>query len=301
VRNRFSAVYWESGSNIDPDARIRDIKSLFLYLPRAFAIGCWSPFPSMWLDAGKRVGSMGKLLSGVETLFIYVFELLALVGVFRPPRRLAAWLLLSMSVFGVTLLGLVVPNVGALYRFRYTFWVLLIILGVKGLEALVRSARRRLGARRHGGRVAASVTLGCLLVTVCACSSHAGSTSVAAGGGGRAQGMPQETTSVRAGVTGGGLGFALVNFTGSTFRAVYISPSDSKGWEENVLGEGQLEDGDTIDIRFNPEERAVLWDIRVVALDEHYAEWKGLNLRGASRITLLLKPAVEPVVAAEVE
>jgi 4-amino-4-deoxy-L-arabinose transferase-like glycosyltransferase len=144
VRYRFTAIYSESGSNIDPDVRFRDLKGLLLYLPRAFEIGCCAPFPKTWIAAGKRVGSAGKLLAGAETLVMYLFELLAVAAVVRPPRRLAAWLLLSITVFGVTLLGLVVPNVGALYRFRYTFWVLLIILGAKGFEAILALHERGL-------------------------------------------------------------------------------------------------------------------------------------------------------------
>ena len=147
VRYRFTAIYSESGSNIDSDVRFRHLGDLFRYLPRAFEIGVLAPFPRTWADAGRRVGNAGKLLSGAETLAIYVFELLALVAVFRPPHRLAAWLLLSISAFGVTLLGMVVPNVGALYRFRYTFWLLLIVLGAKGFEAALTSYRRRLDAR----------------------------------------------------------------------------------------------------------------------------------------------------------
>lgn len=147
VRYRFAAVYAESGSSIDPEKKFGNLKDLFLYLPRAFEIGCCAPFPKMWIAAGKRVGSAGKLLSGAETLIMYIFELLALVAVFRPPHRLAAWLLLSTSAFGMTLLGLVVPNVGALYRFRYIFWILLLILGAKGLEAIMMSLRQRSRAR----------------------------------------------------------------------------------------------------------------------------------------------------------
>jgi hypothetical protein len=143
VRYRFSAVYSEAGSGVDRDVRFNDLTSLILYLPRAFVIGCCAPFPDTWVAAGRRVGSAGKLLSGVETLVMYVFELLALLAVLRPPRRLAAWLLLSITAFGVTALGLVVPNVGALYRFRYTFWVLLIILGAKGFESALTLAGRR--------------------------------------------------------------------------------------------------------------------------------------------------------------
>lgn len=147
VRYRFTAIYSQSGSNIDPDVRFRHLRDIFFYLPRAFEIGLWAPFPQTWADSGKRVGSAGKLLSGAETLVMYVFELLALVAVIRPPRRIAAWLLFSISVFGMTLLGVVVPNVGALYRFRYTFWLLLIILAAKGFEAALASYKQRLAAR----------------------------------------------------------------------------------------------------------------------------------------------------------
>lgn len=150
VRYRFSAFYSDAGSGIDRDVRFEDLKSLLFYLPRAFQIGWWAPFPNMWAGAGRRVGSAGKLLSSAETLVIYLVQLLALAAALRPPRRLAAWLLLAVSVFGVTGLGLVIPNVGALFRFRYMFWVLLIILGAKGFESLLALRKGRLAARGPG-------------------------------------------------------------------------------------------------------------------------------------------------------
>lgn len=159
VRDRFSARYSKSGSNIDTDVRFRDLKGLLTYLPRAFAVGCCAPFPTMWLVAGQRVGSAGKLLSGAETLVMYVIGLLALLAVVRPPHRLAASLLLSITILGVTLLGLVVPNIGALYRFRYVFWVLLIILGVKGFEVIRGSARSWFDSRRTQASSSADVAV----------------------------------------------------------------------------------------------------------------------------------------------
>ena len=143
LRNRFSAIYPEAGSGVDRDVRFDHLGSLILYLPRAFAVGCCAPFPDTWVVAGRRVGSAGRLLAGAETLVMYAFGLLALAAVLRPPRRPAAWLLLSITAFGVTALGLVVPNVGALYRFRYTFWVLLIVLGAKGFESVLAWAAGR--------------------------------------------------------------------------------------------------------------------------------------------------------------
>jgi hypothetical protein len=280
ARYRFAAIYAESGSNIDSGVRLRSPVDIVRYLPRAFQIGWWAPFPDTWAASGMSVGVAGKLLAGAETLVMYAFELLALVAVLRPPRRLAAWLLLSIAAFGVTLLALVVPNVGALYRFRYTFWVLLIVLGVKGFESAWESFRKASAGRRGlTNRTAAVVALTCLLAVACACSSRAATNAAHAGG----------------------LSFELINFTGSTLRAVHVSQSESKGWEENVLGADELNDGDAVRIGFSPEERAVFWDIKVESADYHYAEWKGLDLSGVSRITLLLGAAGSPTAVAEIE
>ena len=285
VRSKFSAYYPEAGSGVDRDVRFRDITSLLQYLPRAFAIGWWAPFPDTWAGSGRRVGSVGKLLAGAETLVIYAVELLALAAVFLRPRRLAAWLLFALTTFGVTALGLVVPNIGALYRFRYTFWVLLIVLGAKGLESVWA-----LGAR---GRRAA---------LACGALAFVLAVSVAFAADARPSAVPAvSTTAAPVDVRAGALGFTLVNFTGATLRAVNVSPSESGGWEENVLGVAQLADGESVEIRFSPEERAEAWDIRVKGLDDHFAEWKGLRLGGVSRITMRLDVLGERVVVAQVE
>ncbi len=71
--------------------------------------------------------------------------------------------------------------------------------------------------------------------------------------------------------------------------------------EENLLGAGELADGATVAIGFSPEEKTASWDIRVEAVDDHFAEWKGLDFRDVSRITLMLDMAGERVVVAEVE
>lgn len=143
ARYRFNSTSSTSGSSIDEDVEFRGLGDVLLYLPRAAAIGFWAPFPGSWIGAGMRVGSAGRLLSGAETLVMYLFEALALLAVLRAPRSLPAWLLLLIPAFGLTALGLVVSNVGSLYRFRYLFWMLLIILAAKGVEssAHVRSTR----------------------------------------------------------------------------------------------------------------------------------------------------------------
>jgi hypothetical protein len=121
---------------------MRDAADVVRYLPRAAQIGWWAPFPNAWLGVGTRVGRAGRVLAGIETATIYLCEALALVAVAVAPRRAPALLLLGVSAIGLTAMGLVVSNVGTLYRFRYTFWILLVILGATGLHKLtMRRAR----------------------------------------------------------------------------------------------------------------------------------------------------------------
>jgi hypothetical protein len=149
------------------------------------------------------------------------------------------------------------------------------------------------------GRAATLVALACLLAG--ACSSQRTRPSDGAGTASPTRVESEAKDAAPSGARVGASGFALANFTGTALRAVYISPSESAGWEENVLGGGELADGTTVRIGFSPEEKAASWDIRVEAVDDHFAEWKGLHLGDVSRITLLLDMVGERVVVAEIE
>lgn len=161
---------------------------------------------------------------------------------------------------------------------------------------------KRTGLRGKGSTIkaAAGIALAWLLAGACSCSSNAGP---AGGGAVSREVTPAPASSATAtpdGVSGSVLGFTLLNLTGSTLRAVYISPSDSARWEENVLGGDVLADGGAITVRFNPEEKAALWDLRVETT-RRSAEWKGLVLRGASNVTLFISQEGEKPFVAEIE
>jgi len=133
VRDSFAYRYKDSGTLIDPDVEFITVTDVVRYLPRAMEIGFLAPFPDKWLGAGKEVGLAGRILSGAEMLAAYGLELLALFGAWWSRKRLSTWLLVCITVFGVTTLGLGLINVGALFRMRYAFFVLLIVLGMNGL------------------------------------------------------------------------------------------------------------------------------------------------------------------------
>jgi hypothetical protein len=128
---------YNAGSDIDTDVRFHNQGELVRYLPRAAAIGLFAPFPNMWIAPGNLVGRTGRWLSGFEMLLTYLIEALAVYGLWRKRRELAAWLLTFSALLGVTALGLIVINIGSLYRLRYAFWVLIVIMGAGGLMGLL--------------------------------------------------------------------------------------------------------------------------------------------------------------------
>lgn len=147
MRSTFAGSYPEAGSVTDGTREFRSLNDLLRYLPRAMEIGLWAPFPNTWVLPGRRVGNAGRLLAGAETFLIYVCQILAIVAVLRHPRRLVLFFLFALATLGVTAFAVVVPNIGALYRFRYTFWILLIIVGVAGLDHILTSVAARVRTR----------------------------------------------------------------------------------------------------------------------------------------------------------
>ncbi len=99
-------------------------------------IGFFAPFPNAWFVAGDVAGLAAKLVSGIETLTMYAIEFLAVLGLWWNRQRLSAWLLLLVAAAGVTLLATVLVNVGTIYRLRYAFWMMIIVLGAMGATRL---------------------------------------------------------------------------------------------------------------------------------------------------------------------
>jgi hypothetical protein len=48
------------------------------------------------------------------------------------------WLVFVTATAGLIALGLVVVNAGALYRIRYVFWIMLIVIAAQGIYLTVR-------------------------------------------------------------------------------------------------------------------------------------------------------------------
>ena len=117
-------------SEIDSHVRFSGVGDMLRFLPRAVVIGLFAPFPRMWIQPGT-FGVAGRLLTGVETLVMYVLYVAVGFCVWRERRKAKVWLSFLVAAIGMVALGLVVVNAGALFRIRYVFWMLLIVLAAQ--------------------------------------------------------------------------------------------------------------------------------------------------------------------------
>ena len=58
--------------------------------------------------------------------------------------------------------------------------------------------------------------------------------------------------------------FRLVNRTGYVVDQVYVSPTKTDDWEEDVLGRDQLADDDYVDISFSGKTNTCMYDLKLV-------------------------------------
>jgi hypothetical protein len=134
--------YNSRASDIDPEVQFSSSGEIVKYIPRAFVIGFFAPFPRMWVQAGN-FGLAVRVLSGLETLAMYFLYVAAGLCVWRERRNRKMWLLFLVATIGMLALGLVVVNAGALFRLRYACWILMIVISSHGLHGFTaRSVSR---------------------------------------------------------------------------------------------------------------------------------------------------------------
>jgi hypothetical protein len=80
--------------------------------------------------------------------------------------------------------------------------------------------------------------------------------------------------------------FMLHNQTGVEINSLYVSPHSSDDWEEDILGQDTLANGESIKITFDDREKQAHWDLKVTDKDGNSLEWEDLNLVEISEVTL---------------
>lgn len=85
------------------------------------------------------------------------------------------------------------------------------------------------------------------------------------------------------------LDFKLINSTGLGIDKVFLSPTSSEKWGEDVMGRDILKNGESVDIKFHSSETECKWDLKVVDEEKDSITWTALNLCSTESIELVYK------------
>ncbi len=117
----------QAQSVIDADVIPNSAMEVIQYLPRAFTVALFAPFPTDWF----RVISPTRMVAVMETTIFYLTFCGFVLG-FRRSQLPALLFLLCIGISTLTLFGVTIANLGSLYRIRYPFMFIFIMIGVAG-------------------------------------------------------------------------------------------------------------------------------------------------------------------------
>lgn len=80
--------------------------------------------------------------------------------------------------------------------------------------------------------------------------------------------------------------FTMVNRTGYQINQVFVGPSSSPNWGNDVLGSQVLGNGRQVAIRFPRSSSECAYDLKIIYADGDTTEWRRINLCQISTITL---------------
>jgi hypothetical protein len=83
------------------------------------------------------------------------------------------------------------------------------------------------------------------------------------------------------------LDFTLVNQTGRSFEGLYITTSDNKDWDANLLLDGKvLAAGGKISVHFKNDAKSETWDFNLVDDEGLSVTFDKVRLAGVDTVTL---------------
>jgi hypothetical protein len=83
------------------------------------------------------------------------------------------------------------------------------------------------------------------------------------------------------------LDFTLVNETARSFEGLYITASDNKDWDANLLLNGKvLAAGGKIQVRFKNDAKSATWDFNLVDDEGLSVTFDKVKLTGVDTVTL---------------
>jgi hypothetical protein len=132
-----SGLAINANSLIDVDIKPTNAIETFKYIPRALQVSLLAPFPNTWFKSANIV----SFVSAMEMIIFYItfFGLLFFI-----PLRIFNYKILLCLIFAclpLAVFGISSPNIGTLYRIRYTFEMMLLMLGNCGWAIMINKLK----------------------------------------------------------------------------------------------------------------------------------------------------------------
>ena len=80
--------------------------------------------------------------------------------------------------------------------------------------------------------------------------------------------------------------FTLHNETGVEIHSLYVSPHDSDDWQDDILGQETLPNGESVKVTFDNREKQAKWDLKVTDKNGNALEWENLDLTKITNVTI---------------
>ena len=150
ARDFFADGYGRGRTAVDVDRRYRSVEDMLLYTPRAMQIGLMSPFPYQWLphEEAPSVRNVYRVAAGAEMAVLYAILPFLLYAIWVWRGRPELWVMLIPALSWVMVYAYTVPVVGALVRYRYGAYVIILAVAMAGLVRAVSDFRNRRGVNQ---------------------------------------------------------------------------------------------------------------------------------------------------------
>lgn len=83
--------------------------------------------------------------------------------------------------------------------------------------------------------------------------------------------------------------FTLINKTGKVLEEVYVGPTASEEWGDDVMGQDTVPEDASVHISFSPKAKADHWDLKIVFEDGSSSVWTNFDLTTIEEITVSYK------------
>ena len=132
-------------TSVDEDVNLVSVSDFIIYTPRALQLGFLGPLPRFWSGEGSSTAmTMARKIVGVTTIFYYIC-LVGLITSIQMFRRNPAFLaIMVICIIAILIYGYSHPNTGALLRYRFGFYMLLVSFG---LAHIVQTLQTRIKSR----------------------------------------------------------------------------------------------------------------------------------------------------------